>query len=120
MDLVLPHIGLIARFLLGLDVLALITLLGGAYREARSGGMVAQNGTAITPTGKDRIAKSRLQVCANTGGDFGTPHVRVRRRLVGGSTRIVRQTKSLRKGTIAVSRVGGVDRKQARERHIRE
>jgi hypothetical protein len=26
-DLVLPHIGLIARFLLGLDVLALITLL---------------------------------------------------------------------------------------------
>jgi hypothetical protein len=29
-DLVLPHIGLIARFLLGLDVLALITLLGGA------------------------------------------------------------------------------------------
>jgi protein-disulfide isomerase-like protein with CxxC motif len=83
-DLVLPHIGLIARFLLGLDVLALITLLGGAYREARSGGMVAQNGTAITPTGKDRIAKSRLQVCANTGGDFGTPQIRVRRRLVGG------------------------------------
>ena len=56
MDLVLPHIGLIARFLLGLDVLALITLLGGAYREARSGGMVAQNGTAITSTDKDRIA----------------------------------------------------------------
>jgi hypothetical protein len=26
-DLVLPHIGLIARFQLGLDVLALITLL---------------------------------------------------------------------------------------------
>ena len=71
MDLVLPYIGLIARFLLGLDVLALITLLGGAYREARSGGMVAQNGTAITPTGKDRIAKSRLQVCANTGGISG-------------------------------------------------
>ena len=47
---------LIARFLLGLDVLALITLLGGADREARSGGMVGQNGTAITPTGKDRIA----------------------------------------------------------------
>jgi hypothetical protein len=54
-DLVLPHIGLIARFLLGLDVLALITLLGGAYREAGSGGMVGPNGTAITPTGKDRI-----------------------------------------------------------------
>ena len=34
MDLVLPHIGLIARFLLGLDVLALITLLGAADREA--------------------------------------------------------------------------------------
>ena len=32
-----------------------------------------------------RQTKSRLQVCANTGGDFGTPHVRVRRRLVGGS-----------------------------------
>ena len=56
MDLVLPHIGLIARFLLGLDVLALIMLLGGADREARSGGTVAQNGTAITPTDKDRIA----------------------------------------------------------------
>ena len=54
MDLVLPHIGLIARFLLGPDVLALITLLGAADREARSGGMVGQNGTAITPTGKDR------------------------------------------------------------------
>jgi hypothetical protein len=54
-DLVLPHIGPIARFLLGLDVLAL-TLLGAADREARSGGMVGQNGTAITPTGKDRIA----------------------------------------------------------------
>jgi hypothetical protein len=53
-DLVLPHIGLIARFLLGLDVLALIMLLGGADREAR--GMVGQNGTAITPTDKDRIA----------------------------------------------------------------
>jgi hypothetical protein len=53
-DLVLPHIGLIARFLLGLDVLALNTLLGGADREARSGGMVGQNGTAITPTSKDR------------------------------------------------------------------
>jgi hypothetical protein len=55
-DLVLPDIGLIARFLLGLDMLALITLLGGADREARSGGMVGQNGTAITPTDKDRIA----------------------------------------------------------------
>jgi hypothetical protein len=33
-DLVLLHIGLIARFLLGLDVLALITPLGGAKREA--------------------------------------------------------------------------------------
>jgi hypothetical protein len=31
-----------------------------------------------------RQTKSRLQVCANTGGDFGIPHVRVRRRLVGG------------------------------------
>ena len=31
-----------------------ITLLGAADREARSGGMVGQNGTAITPTSKDR------------------------------------------------------------------
>ena len=37
MDLVLPDIGLIARFLLGLDVLALITPLGGAKREAEDG-----------------------------------------------------------------------------------
>ena len=56
MDLVLPHIGLIARSPLGLDMLALITLLSGADREARSEGMVGQNGTAITSTDKDRIA----------------------------------------------------------------
>lgn len=61
MDLVLPDIGLIARFLLGLDMLALITLLGGADREARSGGMVGQNGTAITPTDKNRIAVFRCE-----------------------------------------------------------
>jgi len=40
----------------GAGRLAFITLLGGADREARSGGMAGQNGTAITPTGKDRIA----------------------------------------------------------------
>ena len=139
MDLVLPHIGLIARSPLGLDMLALITLLSGADREARSGGMVGQNGTAITSTDKDRIAvyggktvlfgallilrvvlgrkataslraelqgryisrgrierqiiemfvfirqtKSRLKCVPTLAGDFGTPHVRVRRRLVEG------------------------------------
>jgi hypothetical protein len=35
---------------------------GGADPEARSGGIVGQNETAITPTGKDRIAVYRAKI----------------------------------------------------------
>jgi hypothetical protein len=111
---------LIAR--LGLDVHALIMLLGGADREAR--GMVGQNGTAITPTGSRCSClfgkRNPTSKCVPTLAGFRDLHVGVRRRLVGGLYSHRPKTKSLRKGTIAVSRVGGVDRKQARERHIRE